>query len=60
MGRVILLLAALVLGGCGLPLHRLTTVDAAGRPHNVPWEAAACAGAVRAGRSRAWAACRER
>ena len=39
---------------------RLSTVDAAGRPHNVAWEAAACAGAVRAGRSRAWAACRER
>ena len=39
---------------------RLTAVDAAGRSHNFAWEAAAYAEAVRAGRSRAGAACRER
>jgi len=56
MCRVILLLVALALGGCGSRLLRLTAVDAAGRPHNFAWEAAACADAVRG----AGAACRER
>ena len=60
MCRVILLLVALALVGCGPPLLRLTAVDAAGRPHNFAWEAAACADAVRATRRRAGAACRER
>jgi hypothetical protein len=55
MCRVILLLVALALGG-GPRLLRLTAVDAAGRPHNFAWEAAACADAVRG----AGAACRER
>ena len=60
MCRVMLLLVAPALGGCGPPLLRLTAVDAAGRPHNFAWEAAACADAVRAGRSGAGAACRQR
>lgn len=60
MCRVILLLVALALAGCGPPLLRLTTVDPAGGTHNFAWEAAACADAVRGAHRGDGAACWER